>query len=323
MKKLLLVFILFSFLSAVGQKTTVKAAQGDGIFSILRKQGLDPVKYYSEFVNLNKDNLKNGSELYLGRTYIIPDAPDSFKKMAVQLEARSDAENAIFNEKELALVSPKSKRLQNAVIYLLSGEQTSNGLDKIRDLETQIMQRLASQLMVHGAKVYLLENDSILAAGTTVPNDERPSDLERPIGNHEQVQYYVDAINQRYLKNQGKYQRVLVMTLDKSLTRSNYFGVSIFHHGKSPEGEHFANSLQAIFNQSGSTQQEQAAVFKNDSNLFLVKNVLPPITMITVHEARGYGKKGRISSAANKKALTEIITSGVLKDYADLSVEEN
>ena len=138
------------------------------------------------------------------------------------------------------------------------------------------------------------------------------------------MQYYVDAINQRYLKNQGKYQRVLVMNLNKSLTNSNNFGVSIFHHGNSLEGERFANSLQAIFNQSHTVvQQENTAIFKNDLNLFLVKNVVPPITMITVHEAEGYGKRGRISSTANKKVLTEIITSGVLKDYAELSVEEN
>ena len=322
MKTFLSIFLIFSVLQLNGQATVVTAGKGDGIFSLLRKQGLDPVKYYSEFLNLNKDNLKNGSELYLGRSYIIPDAPDSFKKMAVQLETRSDSENAIFTEKELARVSSKSERLKNAVIYLLSGENLV-GSDQLRAVEKQVMERLASQFMVHGAKVYLLENDSILA-GSKTHNEDEVFNLEQPIGNHEQMQYYVDAINQRYLKNQGKYQRVLVMNLNKSLTNSNNFGVSIFHHRNSLEGERFANSLQAIFNQSHTVvQQENTAIFKNDLNLFLVKNVVPPITMITVHEAEGYGKRGKISSTANKKALTEIITSGVLKDYAELSVEEN
>ncbi len=322
MKTFLSIFLIFSVLLLNSQATVVTAGKGDGIFSLLRKQGLDPVKYYSEFVNLNKDNLKNGSELYLGRSYIIPDAPDSFKKMAVQLETRSDSENAIFTEKELALVSSKSERLKNAVIYLLSGEN-SIGSDHLRAVEKQVMERLASQLMVHGARVYLLENDSILA-GSKIPDEDEVFNLERPIGNHEQMQYYVDAINQRYLRNPGKYQRVLVMNLNKSLTNSTNFGVSIFHHGNSLEGERFANSLQAIFNQSHKVvQQENTAVFKNDLNLFLVKNVVPPITMITVHETEGYGKRGRISSSANKKVLTEIITSEVLKDYAELSLEEN
>lgn len=322
MKKLFPVFVFFSFLAVVGQKTTVKATRGDGIFSILRKQGLDPIKYYSEFVKLNKDNLKNGSELYLGRLYLIPDAPDSFKKMAVQLQAHSDSEKAIFNEKELAVVSPKSKRLKDAVIYLLSGDNTSKSSESMRAVEQEIMQRLVSQLMVHGAKVYLLENDSILSV-PTVSDEELPANLERPIGNHEQMQYYVDAINQRYLKNQGKYQRVLVMNLNKSLTNSNNLEVSIFHHSNSPEGEHFANSLQAIFSKSGRVKQENRVIFKNDRNLFLVKNVVPPITMITLHDAQPKNKQKRISSVKNKKELTDIITSGVLKDYAELSLEEN
>ncbi|MEM1337803.1 MAG: hypothetical protein AAF717_08940 [Bacteroidota bacterium] len=317
MKKLLLVCILFSFLAVEGQKTIVKAVQGDGIFSMLRKQGLDPVKYYADFVTLNKDNLKNGSELYLGRSYIIPDAPDSFKKMAVALETHSDSESAIFDEKELAQVSPKSKRLRNAVIYLLSGENFAENSGKLRDLEKQVMERLASQLMVHGARVYLLENDSIRKESRFTVESEQ-FDLERPIGNHKQMQYYVDAINQRYLKNQSKYQRVLVMSLDKSFVNNTYFGVSIFHHGNSPEGEHFASSLQAIFNESSSSEQEGTEIFKNDRNLFLVKNVLPPVTMITIHNAKDAQVKGR-----NKRALTEIITSGVLKDYAELSFQED
>mgnify|MGYP000150321897 CR=1 FL=1 len=43
-------------------------------------------KYYAEFVELNKRNLINGSELHLGREYIIPYAEDSFKKTAIQVQ---------------------------------------------------------------------------------------------------------------------------------------------------------------------------------------------------------------------------------------------
>ena len=68
----------FLLLGQVEQNRVV-AQDGDGIFSMLRKQGLDPVKYYEEFVELNQDNLKNGSELHLGREYIIPYAADSYK----------------------------------------------------------------------------------------------------------------------------------------------------------------------------------------------------------------------------------------------------
>ncbi len=324
MRTFLSLFLVFSLVRLSGQQIVVTAQNGDGIFSILRKQGLDPVKYYADFVKLNQKNLKNGSELYLGREYIIPEAPDSFKKMAVQLEAPSDSENAIFDEKALARVSPKSDHLKNAVIYLLPGEGSSLPSLEIKALKKQIFQRLASQLMVHGARVYLIENDTTLTIEETESTKAKP-ELERPIGNQKQLQHYVDAINQRYLKNHGKYQRVLVINFKESLTNNKYFKVSIFHHINSIEGEHFAKSLQDIFNQSSSTkrQSEFTEVFKNQRNLFLAKNLLPPITMIDIIDSKSPGYHKRTSVATAKRELPELITSGVLKDYADLSFEND
>ena len=79
-----LFFIFFSsFLLLSTQTITVTAEKGDGIFSLLRKQGLNPSKYYAQFIELNQSTIKNGSELVLGQEYLVPDAPDSFKKMAV------------------------------------------------------------------------------------------------------------------------------------------------------------------------------------------------------------------------------------------------
>ena len=324
MKTFLPIVLIFSVLQLNGQTTWVKAEKGDGIFSILRKQGLDPVKYYSEFVTLNKDNLKNGSELYLGREYQIPNAPDSFKKMAVELETETRLENAIFNEKELSTVTSKSKRLSNAVIYLLPSDNESESSKEMEYLKKQIMQRLASQLMVHGAKIYLLEAELQETKAMASNTNEQDAFSENPIANQEQLQQYVDIINQRYLKNSGKYQRVLVIHLSDALTTGKYFDLSIYHHNTSAKGEHFAKNLQQIFKQNSRSDQksEYTGVFKNSRNLFLAKNVVPPITMITITNSKSATKKDGISIRKNEGALTRYITSGVLKDYAELTVEE-
>ena len=72
MKSSMLAIFLLSTILCSGQTIKVKAEQGDGIFSLLRKQGLNPGKYYVDFIQLNEALIKNGSELSLGVEYQIP-----------------------------------------------------------------------------------------------------------------------------------------------------------------------------------------------------------------------------------------------------------
>ena len=51
----------FSYSWGQRNSYTVIAESGDGIYSILRKQGVDPVKYYQAFIELNEENIKDGS----------------------------------------------------------------------------------------------------------------------------------------------------------------------------------------------------------------------------------------------------------------------
>src|SRR5690606_41954597 len=62
---------------------TVVAKAGDGIFSLLRKEGLDPVKHYGEFLELNAGMLHGGSFLKVGEDYRIPKSGDAFKNTGV------------------------------------------------------------------------------------------------------------------------------------------------------------------------------------------------------------------------------------------------
>ncbi|MEO0572877.1 MAG: hypothetical protein AAF039_14310 [Bacteroidota bacterium] len=298
----------------------MKAERGDGIFSLLRKQGLDPSKYYAEFVGLNEANIKNGSELFLGREYLIPDAPDSFKKMALNVTEDVKEDLPIF-DKELAQISPKSDKLQNAVLYLLPGV---NGIKESKQLENtrnQIMRDAAKELMVHGAKVYLveeLEEDNEILLG------ESNLGAEGAIADRNQMQHFVGTINKHYLQNAGKYQRVVVLNFNENAESSKYYEVAIFHHGKSPEGGRFAQTLQGIFakNSIRKSEENPIEIFENTNNLYLAKNVLPPVTMIDIYGSNKVNRTERISISPREKVLTNIITNGVLTDFANLSIEE-
>lgn len=313
---------MFIFLSVNGQENTIKAESGDGIFSILRKQGLDPVKYYADFVNLNHKNLKNGSELYLGREYLIPEAPDSYKKMALSITEAADVDQSLFND-ELATIAPKSDKLKNAVIYLLPSENGGAKSSETQLVNQQIVRSIAQELMVNGAKVYMLDNLKN-EAGLPLTNAHTGINGEKAIGTQQQMQHYVEVINKRYLKNTGKYQRILVVNLNETVKDSKYFEVSVFHHSKSLEGERFARSLQNVFNKNSiaNDQKDNTEVFTNSNNLYLATNVLPAVTMIDIGDTRNPSIEERISITSKEEILTNIVTSGVLTDYANISLEK-
>lgn len=78
------------FSSAVSSQTTHKtvvAKPGDGIYVLLRKNSLDPAKYYKEFVQLNKKNISKKNGLYIGRKYTLPLNRDA---IATEIKASSD-----------------------------------------------------------------------------------------------------------------------------------------------------------------------------------------------------------------------------------------
>jgi len=319
MRILLFVFVFNCFFTSA-QTIKVKAERGDGIFSLLRKQGLDPSKYYAEFVELNEADLKNGSELHLDREYILPDAPDSFKKMALNVTEDTKENLPIFDE-ELAQISLKSDKLHDAVLYLLPGVNGIKESKPLRNTRNQIMKDVAKELMVHGAKVYLVKevevDDETIA-------DNSNLNVENAIANRNQMQYFVGAINRHSLQNAGKYQRVVVLNFNEDAESSTYYEVSIFHHEKSAKGERFAQTLQGIFakNSIKDSPKNPIDVFENANNLYLVKNVLPTVTMIDITGSNKTTTTGRISITPRENLLTNIITNGVLTDYANLSIEE-
>ena len=141
----------------LGQESTyynVVAEQGDGIFSLLRKQGLDPAKYYGEFLELNSDKITEGTALKLGEAYRVPYADDSLKKTGVLVEPVKDSEAPIF-DKELAQMSLKSDKLKDAVYYLIA--ENSSGTEN--GFVNDVAQRIAGELMLNGAHVYVMGDD--------------------------------------------------------------------------------------------------------------------------------------------------------------------
>lgn len=284
---------------------TVTAAQGDGIFSLLRKQGLDPAKHYEEFVKLNSGNIKDGSFLQVGLEYKIPQAEDALKKTGVVVSTDEGVEEPIF-DRELAQMSLKSDKLKDAVYYIIT--ENSNGSENgfVKD----VAESLAADLLVHGAKVYLMGDEVSQNTGDVVLTE------------NEKMGSYIDAINKRYLQNSGKYQRVLIIRADGVSGREN-MDVAVYHY-KSEQGQRFAENIQNVFKRNSISNRSYKSVdmiFEDRNSLYLAKNILPAISLLTLEKASDTSKE-KIAVRPDKKRFASLISDGIMNDYVDLEFEK-
>ncbi|RNC92625.1 MAG: hypothetical protein ED555_05990 [Allomuricauda sp.] len=300
--------MLLLHVSVVSQSNgeTVVAKPGDGIFSILRNEGINPSAYYAAFVELNKKDLIDGSELRVGKAYKIPNAPDSFKKMGRLVTMPGNDEKPLFGA-DLSQMVWKSDKLKDAVYYLISEDLASN--EKAKTFTDDITKDLAKRLMQNGAKVYVI----------TKLSDELPSDKM------ETAQGYVDIINKRFLKNRGKYQRLLMVRMN-GLTTQKRLDVSIYHHNSSEDGERLAANIQSVlktYHQNQVVLQNNTETFDDRESLFLAKNMLPALTLVEIgNQNEKTARKKGFSVRPDRKALAAWLTNGIFKDYADLEIED-
>ncbi len=286
---------------------TVIAEKGDGIFSLLRKQGLDPIKHYEEFIKLNEEKIKDGSFLQVGVAYQIPKATDSFKKTGVKIWADEGTEEPIF-DKELAKMSPKSEKLKDAVYYLI----VENDAHQDNGFVGETIQNLASELMVHGAKVYILGNES----------PEIGKEAQTEMVQTQKMDHYIEAINKRYLQNRGKYQRVLMIRAN-AVTGKGNMNVAVYHYNKSEEGQRLAENIQNVFKKNSiSTPKDYNNIFEDASSLYLAKNTLPAVSLLTLENESPKSAEEKISVRPNKKLLANLLTNGIMNDYVDLEIDQ-
>ena len=108
-----LILVVFIAQAAIGQESlkTVTAEPGDGILSLLRKQGVNPYEIFDEFVALNNHDLRDSVHLIAGKTYVIPKFEletvpivDTIQKQSTDVKKLESASYAIFGEKHKNLV---------------------------------------------------------------------------------------------------------------------------------------------------------------------------------------------------------------------------
>ncbi|WP_347922622.1 N-acetylmuramoyl-L-alanine amidase [Pontimicrobium sp. SW4] len=344
-------FIFFFFIgchlafSQTPQKKVI-AIKGDGIYSLLRKNGLDPLKHFKEFIILNQKNLGKDNSLFIGKTYSLPEINtiivdstvttqiDSIKlknsKSKEIIPALEKEEFSIFGE-EYASVVIEDKKLEGAIYYLISGhggpdpgatEIYNKTLISEDEYAYDVTLRLARMLIASGAKVYIIikdPNDGIRDKRILeVDYDEVSySNKKIPLSQKLRLKQRTEAVNNLFFKQKSKYQRLIVTHVD-SRSKSKNIDVFFYHHKNSKKGKQLAENIHNSFKQKYNEHQPNrvySGTVSSRSSLYLVKNTLPPMVYIELGNIKSDKDQKRILNYENRQALAKWIYNGIINDF--------
>ena len=269
--KFLIVVLLFftGRIFAQDSLRTVVAKSGDGIYTILHRNGVYSYKNHQKFIQINKKNIRGKEELYKGRTYFIPvkkiNSPKQQKATSIKNstpKTKTASKSNVYPVfgKKYEKVEIKSNELKGTVYYLVAGHggPDSGALGKYKgkliaedEYAYDVTLRLARELISHGSKVYLIikdPNDGIRDQKVLKIDDDEVNYPNRiiPLNQVARLRQRVETINNLYLKNKGKYQRLIVIHVD-SRSKGENIDVFFYHHKKSKSGLRLAKSIHETF----------------------------------------------------------------------------
>ena len=332
--------------------TEVIAKEGEGIYTLLRKNNLDPALYFTTFLELNKGSIGRDSSLYIGKTYLLPEAVNP-KQDSTAIAEKSTASGNIttkesseavkevtseakvvdypFFGKNYSPVTVKDQQLKGAVYYLTSGHGGPDpgavgkygpymlGED---EYAYDVTLRLARSLMEHGATVYVIiqdPDDGIRDENVLeLDVDERCYPNEPiPYGHGDRLRQRTRAINNLFIQHKGAYQRMLAIHID-SRSKGENIDVFFYHHANSPSGKKLAETILQTFTAKYNRYQPNRDYFGSvspRSGLYVVKYSHPPTVFIELGNIRNNRDQRRFVLPDNRQALANWIGEGILADY--------
>ncbi len=352
LKTLLFIFLYLTIPSLVIAQNTqrkVIATGGDGVYSLLRKNGLEPTKYYRAFIKLNKKNLTENNGLLKNRTYLLPtitkDTITNSETVSVtnKVETKTikrpidtivpikQVNNPIFG-KGYDDVLLKNNTLNGSIYYLISGhggpdpgaiETYNNKLISEDEYAYDVTLRLARILISNGAKVYIIiqdKNDGIRDKKILEVDYDEVNFPDEPIQRSQKLRLRqrTKTVNTLYLKHKGAYQRLIVTHID-SRSKGKNIDVFFYHHHNSKSGKRLAENIHKSFKEKYAKYQPNRIYSGTVSSrgLYLIRKTFPPMVYIELGNIKNKKDQKRILNYQNRKALAKWIFNGLLVDYKE------
>lgn len=311
---------------------TIKAKEGDGIYSVLKQNGYPPAEYLDQFIEMNKSKLGKNNSLIIGRVYQLPIINKPPEKQAPQQTIEKVPEKITYeifgkNYREILL---KSKELAGTIYYLMSGHGgpdpgaigNLNGHKLCEDeYAYDVTLRLARNLIERGATVYMIirdPNDGIRDEQYLVPDRDEvcfPNSII-PLSQIARLRQGTKSVNDLYVSNKGKFQRMVVIHVDSRSTKEN-IDVFFYHDKGSNTGKRLATTLMQTFGQKYAMHQPNRGYDGSVSarNLYVIKNSYPPSVFIELGNINHYRDQQRFIIPDNRQAVSNWLRDGLIADY--------
>lgn len=347
---ILTIFLAFAvalqYLNA--QSKEIVAKNGDGIYKILRNNGLDPDKYTESFIELNKTRLGKDNTLFIGVKYRLPDVdskiPQPVASVNTEIVASASvpattrpATNATGKTMRYDILGPKyanveikNSELKGAVYYLKSGHggpdpgAMGNYQGNIvceDEYAYDVTLRLAKNLIERGATVYMItidKNDGIRDVSFLKADKDEVCypNLTIPLNHVKRLQQRVDAINKLYGKHKNSFQRFVAIHVD-SRSKGENIDIFFYHDAKSKTGKKAATTLQKTFHAKYNEHQPGRGYQGTVSarNLYVLKNSYPTGVYIELANMNHQRDIKRLIIDDNRQAVANWLADGLVTDF--------
>jgi len=328
-----LILIFYCFHLSAQQYQTFKAKTGDGIYSILKKNGYSSAKHFNQFIELNKAKLGKENTLIIGKVYRLPLKTDTITE-AQKIQAKIDAipEKTVYeifgsNYREITV---KNIELAGAVYYLESGHGgpdpgaigNLNGHSLCEDeYAYDVTLRLARNLIERGATIYLIirdPNDGIRDEQYLAPDKDEVCYPESgiPLSQLARLKQSTAAVNDLHALNKKKLQRLVVIHVDSRSVKEN-IDVFFYHDKGSNTGKRLANTLKQTFEKKYAMHQPNRGYSGNVSarNLYVIKNSVAPAVFIELGNINHTRDQQRFINPDNRQAVANWLRDGLIADF--------
>ncbi len=321
-------FVMFALsLHAQNAPAEVVAQQGDGIYSLLKRHGLEPANF-NAFVELNRDRLGRNNSLIAGRKYKLPTEGVTASTNSTLATGNSKTYK-IFGSK-YQQVTIKSNLLKGATYYLKSGHggpdpgatsRYQNHLLCEDEYAYDVVLRLGRNLIELGATVHFIiidPNDGIRDQEFLAPDKDEVCypNLTIPLNQVQRLKQRTDAINKLYNQNRGGFHRMISVHVD-ARSKGQNIDVFFYHDERSKTGAKAAtilkNTFEAKYRQHQPNRGYRGTV--SDRNLYVVRNSIPVSVYIELGNIHHSRDQQRIISPANRQALANWLTDGLVQDF--------
>lgn len=302
--------------------------EGDGVLSFLRRWNRVDTTYVREFIHLNAERLNTQGGLELGTVYLIPPLHpgDVYPPAEVTYQP---AERAIFGEKHQDF-NTVSDHLKEACFYVISGHggpdpgaiTRVNGRELHEDeYNYDFSLRLARNLMMHGATVYVVIQDEWDGI-----RDERflnNSDLERCLGDPipksqiDRLKQRVDKVNELYERDKERfnYIRAIEIHIDSRNPREQID--LFFYYADNPQSRLTSYTLRNEILKQYQKHQPNRGFIGNVSHrdLYILRHLEPAAIMVEIGNFQNLLDRERILNPNNRQAIANWMSNAFVEDY--------